>query len=716
MNLSEALDAALPEIPRSRAERERPPRVDPNLITREETIDGEPVIGVLQRERANFFRFPLAQWQLVQLFDGTRSYDEIAELYEQQVGYAMSAAQIREFAEGMEEHDFWFKTPQEKNLAMSEKLQSQRSRRANRKSRVNLAHISFSAWDPDRYLTNLDRIVGRFIYNPWSVLAVVLLFTFEASVFISRWPTIGPDIGVYYSFANKTFADFVEFWILLFVLGFIHETAHGLTCKHFGGEVHTMGLMFLYLTPAFFVDVTETWISATKVQRLWTIIAGIWIEMVVCGAAMLVWTNTAAGYWLHDLMYKVILITGVAVVVMNLNPLLKLDGYYFLTEFLGIPDLKERSTAFVTEWLQNRVLRMPVEVSPIPRRRMPFYVLYALISGAYSYLVLFTVIRFSYNVTSKLLAEFALIPAGAFAFAIFRSRLVSLRAAVVRLWNEKVGHGMHIRPSGYAYIAIALIILFVPFWRDREDALYVVEPMHPAAVRAAIDGRVDAVLVHEGQAVHAGDPLLHMSSLDASAMKSSADEQANAARFQTVQAELAGRSVGTAAADQQAAARAGTLAHLAQSSLVVTAPADGVVLTTDPSALSQQSVASGQLLLTLAGSGPRIARVYIPYSALKRITPGAEIALASPVATDILRFHLGPLDGDPVPLPPDLEGRKLYKGVELPTFYQTRLVLPPSNADFPLGISGNAKIFGARRSLFSRFLTVASDVIRAHAW
>lgn len=34
---------------------------------------------------------------------------------------------------------------------------------------------------------------------------------------------------------------------------------------------------------------------------------------------------------------------------MNLNPLLKLDGYYFFTETIGIPDLKERSTAFVSD-------------------------------------------------------------------------------------------------------------------------------------------------------------------------------------------------------------------------------------------------------------------------------------------------------------------------------------------------------------------------------
>ena len=70
-----------------------------------------------------------------------------------------------------------------------------------------------------------------------------------------------------------------------------------------------MGLMFLYLIPCFFVDVTESWTSATKVQRLATIIAGIWIEMTICGLAMVIWSNTVAGYWLHDLTYQVILLT-----------------------------------------------------------------------------------------------------------------------------------------------------------------------------------------------------------------------------------------------------------------------------------------------------------------------------------------------------------------------------------------------------------------------
>lgn len=67
MNLSEALDAALPEMPKTRLSRSRPPCLDPDLIVREDMLNGEPIVGVLKREKRNFFRFLPSQWQIVQL-------------------------------------------------------------------------------------------------------------------------------------------------------------------------------------------------------------------------------------------------------------------------------------------------------------------------------------------------------------------------------------------------------------------------------------------------------------------------------------------------------------------------------------------------------------------------------------------------------------------------------------------------------------------------
>ena len=714
MNLSEALDAALPEIPQARFARNVCPRLDPDLIVREDLLDGETVFGVLQRGRANYFRFQPAQWKLAQLFDGVRSFDEISALYTSETGTFVAPEDVRFFAENMEENDFWYRTPQEKNLALSEKLMAQRGRRAHRKSKINIAHITFSAWDPDRYLTWLDRCTGRFIYSRWSVIAAVLLFLFEAAVFIGKWKLLGPDIRLYYTFTHKTVLDIVEFWVLLLALGFIHESAHGLTCKHYGGEVHSMGLMFLYLTPAFYVDVTETWISATKVQRLATIIAGIWIEMVVCGIAMIVWTNTQPGPWVHDFTYKIILITGVAVIVMNLNPLIKLDGYYFFTEFIGIPDLKERSTAFVSGWFQNRILRLPIEIPVVHKKRIPLFVLYALVSGAYSYLLLLVVVRLSYNIASHWIAEFALIPAGLLTFVLFRSRLRSLREVTVRTWKNDVA-GRIWRPANIAIATTILALFFLPLWRDREDAVFLVEPSHSATLHAAIIGRVTAVFVKEGDQVVVGQPLLAMSSTAAASMRSASDSQTSSAKYQTFSAELGGASIGVGAARQTAAIHSGRLADEAQNSLILTAPINGIVLTENPGALLDQDAGSGQSLLRIAEAGPPMVRIFVPVSALDRVPAGADVAIIPPGHFSPIRMKLAPLEGEAVSLPPGLVAKQDYKGIELPAFYSARMQLPPAD-NLPLGTAGTARIFGARRSLFGRLVTITLNLVRAHVW
>jgi putative peptide zinc metalloprotease protein len=563
-------------------------------------------------------------------------------------------------------------------------------------------------------------MVGRFIYSRWCVLAVVLLFCFEGVVFVAKWNEFGPDIPLYYNFAHKTFMDFAEFWILLFGLGFIHESAHGLTCKHYGGEVHNMGLMFLYLTPAFFVDVTETWVSANRIQRLATIIAGIWVEMVVCGFAMILWTNTQPSTFVHDLSYKVILITGLAVIVMNLNPLLKLDGYYFFTELIGIPDLKERSTSFVSAWFQSSILRLPAEVPVVPRRRVTLFVGYAVASGAYSYLMLFFVVRFSYNIGSKLLAEFALIPVGAMAIAIFRGRLKSMAGVTKEFWRTHLGKGFWTRPGTLATTLLLLLALFVPVLRDRENAYFVVEAANPVILHSAVSGRVEAVYVREGDEVRVGQTLLRMSSADVGGMASSARAAMGTPRYHAIEAQLGGQSVGASASMEDSARRSGSLADEAQDSLTVKATVDGRVLTPQPAELIDQQVGSGESLLTVAGDNSGAEdewiRLYIPVGEMNRIQPGDEVAIAPPGRFSVIRTRLVRPDGESATLPEGLVAHQDYKGIVLPTFYCARLKMESGRSRLPLGTAGQAKVFGSRRSLAARIGEVAVDLVRAHVW
>jgi biotin carboxyl carrier protein len=227
---------------------------------------------------------------------------------------------------------------------------------------------------------------------------------------------------------------------------------------------------------------------------------------------------------------------------------------------------------------------------------------------------------------------------------------------------------------------------------------------------------VNAILVREGEFVRAGQPLLRMTSANASSMHSSAEAAASNASFLAIQSELRGQSVGTAAADQEAAGRSRTLARDVQSSLQITAPFDGIVLTEDPGALLDQSVSSGQPLLTLAANGPRMVRVFVPVGEMDRVHAGDEVALAPLIHFTIPRLTLAPMDGEPVPLPRGIIASQAYAGIVLPTFYSARMSLATAKVDLPLGAAGPAIVFGERRSLFGRAGSVVINLFRAHVW
>lgn len=715
MNLSEALDAALPEIPKNQLRRKTPPQLDPELIVREDTLDGEPVVVVYQRSTANIYRFPPVQWELVRLFDGEKSYEEIAQEFSSAFA-PMAPEDVKELASTLDGSNFWYKSAQEKNIALSEKLRSQRSRRSEGHAGASLAHISFSAWDPDAYLTRLDAAIGRYLYSQWFTALVVLLFLFEIFVFVSKWNLLSHDIPLYYNFSKKSLGDLASFWIIFFVIGFFHESSHGLTCKHFGGEVHSMGFMFLYLAPCFYVDVSASWVSATRLQRLATIIAGIWVEMVMCGIAMIVWTNTATGEPLHDFAYEIILITGLAVIVINMNPLIKLDGYYFFTEWLGIPDLKERSTAFLSGWVQNHVFRLPVDVPIVPRRRVALFAAYAMASGLYSYVLLISFVRFAFNILTHFVAEWALLLAGLLAFVIFRSRLRVLATFVRKVYeNQKDRTLQHLTPMRVAAFVALALLLALPIWRDRVSAYYLIDPTEVQILRAAVPGTVREVYVNEGESVHQGQMLATLDSLTHETRSIEAQADLELAQDRVAESEVNHRGLGSAVTARGEAMRMNAAATNESKSLFVNAPFDGIVMTSSPGNLTGKNVGAGEELLKVAKLNLLTIRIFVPASSLARVRTGDLVACNTKSAFRHLKVQLTALDGAAVPLPEGILPAQQYVGIQMPTFYEARIT-SDSAAGLRPGITGRAIIFGRRRSVLDRVYDNMRDLARSYVW
>lgn len=133
---------------------------------------------------------------------------------------------------------------------------------------------------------------------------------------------------------------------------FLHELSHGLTVKHYGREVRRAGFMIYFGLPAFFVDTTDIWMEGRR-ARLAVTWAGPYSGLILAGGCALVMTLWPA-LPINPLLYKFAFLALLTVFV-NLNPLLELDGYYLLMDWLEIPMLRRKSLEFLRSGLWTRL-------------------------------------------------------------------------------------------------------------------------------------------------------------------------------------------------------------------------------------------------------------------------------------------------------------------------------------------------------------------------
>jgi hypothetical protein len=148
----------------------------------------------------------------------------------------------------------------------------------------------------------------------------------------------------------------------------------------------------------------------------------------------------------------------------------------------------------------------------------------------------------------------------------------------------------------------------------------------------------------------------------------------------------------------------------------VVAPAAGVVATADPQSLLNRDVTTGQPLLTIVDPTQLVARLFVPVSEMDRVRVGDPVSLQLPFQFSEIHGRLGTMEGSAVPLPEGVIANQAYKGIALPAFYTTRIPLEAREGEVRPGLSGQAKIFGARRSLAYRLAILFANLVRTHFW
>lgn len=699
MNITQALNVALPELP-ARLMSERPPRVHPEVVFKEHMEDGVAAVKVFVPGVDAMFSFPPASWNLIQLFNGQYSYAEVAERYSEETGVLYSEESVREFAADVAAMDFWYLTPQEKNIRLMQKTADER-RRMEKKSRWgDLSMIKFPAVNPDRFLVWLYARLW-FLYKPWGVAVSFLALAFTAGIFVTHWSEIGRDTLEVYNFADKSWFELAVFWIVATVLCCIHEIGHGLTCTHYGAPVPAMGFLLIYLTPAFYTDTTAGEVKANRFERLMITVAGVWSELLICALATAVWWGTPPNTAVHDFAYTIILFSGIGVVLINWNPLMKLDGYFIMCDLMGVPELKEASTLYLSRWVKRNIWRLPVEVPYVPKRRRPGYVTYAILSGFYSYSVLYVFATFVGNIARNFSPDWGFLVEIATAFMIFRSRLRTLWNFMNLVYLDKKDRiaAWFVPARKYGFSTTIVILAFLPIWHENAMGRFVLEPGHVAVMRAFVPGTVAQVFVDEGQTVRKGDPILQLRNPLLASQTARSQAEFDVAGQKLNSALLHYNDLGSAAADRERLRQQTAQFGSEISNLAIDAPIAGVVMTPRIKDQVGAYMVKGSELAEVADLDHMRARIYVSEYEMYKFHGNSSARVQ---VDGFLRKYeaqtvaITPLASD---IPSGVMDLSKYKGQSPPKFYVFDLLVDNQNGFLRPGMTGTARVYGARRSL-----------------
>ena len=342
-----------------------------------------------------YFRFQDEEYWILKKFDGNSSLDEIKEGFE---------AEFPPQKITLEDLQSFIGTLHQSGLIIAgvpdqgHELLKRRDKRRKKEiigAMSNILCIKFKGLDLDTLLGKMIPYV-RFLYQP-AVVIFCLMMAFTALMLVLiEFDYFRSKLPGFYTFFSP--ANMIVLSLTLGATKVLHEFGHGLTCKYFGGECHEMGVMILVLTPCLYCNVSDSWMLPSKWHRIAIGVAGVYIECVLASVCTFIWWFTTPGM-LNYLCLNIMFVSSVSTVVFNINPLLRYDGYYILSDLLEIPNLRQKATTILTRTCSEWFLGMEQQPDPfLPKKNQVFFAMFTVASVVYRWIVMASILFFVYRI------------------------------------------------------------------------------------------------------------------------------------------------------------------------------------------------------------------------------------------------------------------------------------------------------------------------------
>ncbi|HSL70449.1 MAG TPA: efflux RND transporter periplasmic adaptor subunit, partial [Longimicrobiales bacterium] len=538
-------------------------------------------------------------------------------------------------------------------------------------------------------------------WTPAFVFASVVVFAVYVIILAQHWQPFAASIALLYSPSRMTLELLLLSYACFTATAIVHELGHGLTCKRFGGEVHEIGAMVLYFAPAFYCNVSDAWTFSSRTHRLWVTFAGGWIQLWCAAIATVVWLLTEPGTFVNTAALFTGALGGAFSLLFNYNPLIPLDGYYALIDWLELPNLRARAFAFIGSRFRRVVLRLDAPVAAVTDRERRIFLTYGILAGTYTTLIL--------GLTAFLAGRWLSVRFGAWGLALFSVLVFRLtakpRAAAARLARAVLSEKLpRLRPGRAAVMTLAGVLILAATaawapWTMRATGTAVVEPQARRWLRPPEGARLREVLVRSGAPVRTGDTIavLRQPELELERIALLTVEQQLGTRAARA------RATGDGALERAAAIELETVRHQLdaverrRSALVLRAPFNGIFVTPRLEERLGEEVAAGDSLVEVWAQGELRARIYIPERAAGEIATGADLRI---------RF----------PARPSVTWRAQVERVESATDGQHLIATAvlPHSAEHPLlpGMQGRARVNVAHTTVARALERAARRVVR----
>jgi putative peptide zinc metalloprotease protein len=329
------------------------------------------------------------------MFDGTRSLDEIKKAFEEEFPpQKIKVEDLQRFIGQLHQSNLIVALVPNQGTELLAKRRK-RKRQEFFQYATNILSIKFKGFDPDRILNFLYTFVAWCFHRVF-VAATLLLCLAAVSLVVVQFDVFYSKLPAFYSFFSAT-----NICLLTATLGatkIIHEFGHGLTAKHFDCECHELGFMLLVLTPCLYVNISDAWLLPNKYHRMAIAAAGVWVECTLASICTFLWWFSEPGI-LHYLCLNIMFVSSVSTIIFNMNPLLRYDGYYVMSDWLEIPNLRQKATKILTQKCSQWFLGMEHTADPfLPNRNQSLFALYSVAAFCYRWVVMASILFFLYKV------------------------------------------------------------------------------------------------------------------------------------------------------------------------------------------------------------------------------------------------------------------------------------------------------------------------------